>query len=129
MPYERDMKLLFAAIFALGLAQSARADDFAARIAAGRAAAATPVGSAFAQSIMPALREIDSICDPPGTKLPAAALGQLDIVGDIAAGRLSNAQARPATPLAACFIANLQTRRFFAPPGRYPLFLHLVVSN
>jgi hypothetical protein len=126
------MKLPLAVIFALALAQAAQADDFTARTEAGRSAAATAAGSAVGQSVKPVLLDVSYTCDPPGTVLPASDLGPLDLVGDITQhGILTNMEARPQTPLAACFIANLSKRYFFPPHwvGNYPLFIHLVVSN
>jgi len=126
------MKLLLALVFCLSAAQTAQADDFTARMATGRAAAATPAGTAFAQSLMPMLHVIDALCDPPGTVLPSAALGPLDLVGDITPqGALTNVQTRPQTALSACLARNLQARRFSPPPwqGDYPVFIRLTVSN
>jgi len=126
------MKLFLALIFTLALAQTARADEFATRVAAGRTAAATPAGDEFALSVTPMLQEIDSICDPPGTILPAAELGPLDLVGDITpTGALTNVEIRPQTAVSACFAKHLAARHFTPPPwqGNYPLFIHLVVSN
>ena len=126
------MKLLLALFFALVFTQTARADDFATRAAAGRKAAATPLGDEFGNSILPLLQQISSQCDPPGTKLPAAELGPLNIVGNITpTGTLINTEAQPQTPLAACFAATLVKHRFDPPPwpGDYPLFIHLTVRN
>jgi hypothetical protein len=126
------MKPCLAAIFALALAHTARADDFTARMAAGHTAAATAEGSAVSQAVLPVLADIDNICDPRGTVLPLAELGPFDIVGDITRhGNLINLEARPQNPLTACFTANLAKRHFFPPnwPGDYPLYIHLGVSN
>jgi hypothetical protein len=126
------MKLLLALIFALALTQTARADGFAARMAAGQAAAATPAGDEFGLSVTPMLQEIGSRCDPAGTILPASELGPLDLAGDITpAGVLTKVEIRPQTAVGACFARLLAARRFSPPPwrGDYPLFIHLVVSN
>jgi hypothetical protein len=126
------MKLFLAVILILALAQAARADEFTARVAAGRAAAATPAGDEFGLSVTPMLQSIDSLCDPPGMILPAAELGPLDLVGDITpTGALTNVEIRPQTAVGECFAKHLAARHFAPPPwqGNYPLFVHLVVSN
>lgn len=131
------MRPRLATILLLGLTQTAQAqtiqaDAFAARMAAGQTAAATAAGDAFAQSVTPLLQIIDGLCDPPGTVLPPADLGPLDLVADITPhGVVTNIEVRPQTATGTCFAAHLAAHRFAPPPwqGNYPVFIHLTVSN
>lgn len=126
------MKWFSCLALALLLCGPARADDFLARIAAGRAASATSAGSMFDQSIIPLLGKIGAVCDPPGKVLPPAELGTIDLVASITpAGQLVNVAFMPQTPVAACFAAGLQAQKFDPPPrqGNYPLLIQLTVTN
>ena len=116
------------------LAHAAWADDFTDRAAAGRAASATPAGSKFDDALMPMLGKAGAFCDPPGTKLPAAELGQFALVGDITqAGKLINVAVKPQNPVSECFAAQLARDTFDPPPrpdnATYPILVQLNVTN
>src|SRR5271168_886181 len=116
------------------LAHAAWADDFTARATAGRAASATAAGSKFDDSILPMLGKAGAVCDPPGTKLPAAELGQFALVGDITqAGKLINIAVKPQNPVSECFATQLARNSFNPPPrpdnATYPIVVQLNVTN
>jgi hypothetical protein len=109
------------------------ADDFSGRVAAGRAAAATPDGTRYDQSIWPIISQAGRVCDPPGMKVPQAELGPFDLVGNVTnAGRMVDVEVRPANSISECFALQMANSQFATPPPSpwvtYPVLIDLTVT-
>jgi hypothetical protein len=125
-------KLAIALLLTLA-ANAAQADDFGARAAAGRAAAANAEGSKYDLSLWPILREAGAACDPPGTQLPPSEIGHFALVGNILdTGRMIDIDVTPQTAMAMCYARQMSLARFASPPlyGRasYPVVVDLNVT-
>jgi hypothetical protein len=126
------MRYLLLLAFLLA-AHAAAADDFSARAAAGRAAAGTPEGTKYDQSMWPILTQAGHACDPPGAKVPASELGHFDIVGNITnTGKMVAIEATPINPLSECYLLQLSHAQFAPPPPSprpsYPIVIDLTVT-
>jgi hypothetical protein len=113
-------------------AHAACADPFTNRVAAGQAASVTPAGIQFDASVSPLIANTGQICDPPGSVLPAADIGQFQLVGDVTrTGKLINVAVRPQTPIAECFALQFARNMFALPPtgGNYPILVQFNVSK
>jgi hypothetical protein len=126
------MKYFAAALFLLA-GHLAWADNFSARVAAGQAAAATPDGTAYLNSLWPILLRAANLCNPPGGTAPADAIGQFYLVGNMThAGRMKDIEVQPANSISTCFALQMGNSQFTPPPPTplpaYPIVFGLTVK-
>lgn len=126
------MNLLPAVLLVLALAApiaASAAPTFESRIAAANAAVGTRAGFIYDTAMVPAVHDALVPCVPKGTD-PARG-GAFTFVADVdASGRVSNADVRPASPLAACFARRMTATRLRPPPlasrtAPYPIVVEM----
>lgn len=127
MKSSAPLVLLFAAFAAV-----AATPAFDARVAAAKAAVATRPGFIYDTAMVPAMHHALVPCVPKGTD-PARG-GDFVLVADVdAAGRVSNIDMRPASPLARCFAQRFSALTLRAPPlkagqSRYPVVVEMLTK-
>lgn len=106
----------------------AAAGDFDRRIAAARAAIATPSGYAYDMALVPAIHAITTKCVPPGRAAARRADAFTTVASVDRVGRVSGVQARPKTALSQCFARELGAVRLQPPPagrGAHPILIEI----
>ena len=101
------MKHRPAHLLLLALPFPVSASDFDARVAAARAAIATPAGHVYDMALVPAVHAATTRCVPSGKRVARAADSFTAVARVAADGRVTDVQVRPVTPLSACFARTL----------------------
>jgi hypothetical protein len=95
----------------------AHAQDFAGRLAAAKAAAATSDGASYDAALRPYIGKAIRTCIPPGTTNPAN-LGSFTLVADVdSEGRIQSPSVVPSSNVAKCFQATFILSTVPAPPS------------
>ena len=113
---------------------SAAAGDFAARVAAGNRAIATPEGKIYDAALGPSIQAAMLACVPPGSP-PQNRIGKFVLVGSVdASGRLSSVVAEPSTQVSRCFADRFGSGQLPPPPSSghsgqaYPVTVEMTVT-
>ena len=124
-------KIAIALIF---VSCSAAAGNFAARVAAGNRAIATPEGKTYDAALAPSIQTAMLACVPPGSP-PQDSSGKFVLVGSVdASGHLSSVVAEPSTRVSRCFADRFGSSQLPPPPssGRsgqaYPVTVEMAVT-
>lgn len=125
------MKRLATLAILLPLAAQAATRDFDTRANAAKAAIATRDGFIYDTAMVPAIHDALVPCVPKG--IDPTRGGAFRVVADVdSTGRVTHADARPASPLALCFAKRLLATRLRPPPVQsrvvaYPILVEMDV--
>ena len=97
-------------------ASSAHAEEFSARVEAGKKALVTPEAQEYQRSWGPTIHASISVCVPVGSTAPAN-LGTFTFVADVdQSGRVSSVDVDPSTIVSRCFSQHFAGAQLPAPP-------------